>query len=425
LSRIIIAATPMYGHVAPLRIVAADLQRRGHDIIFVTGSIFREAVESDGLRFVPFTGTADYDSTNMSEAFPARVGLTGIADLDFTIRHVFTDAVPEQHKLLQELIGATQEPTILLHDHAFLGAWPSLLAAAGHKAKAVIGFGLAPLTITSIDTAPYGPGLPPDSSPEGRARNAEANRQFKDRVFGGTQAYVTQTMVSLGAREPGFIFDEVVALPDRFLQLSIEGTEYPRSDAPPGLRYIGPLPGKAAHSLLPPWWAEVKEADRVVVVTQGTLANEDLTTLIEPTLVALADLDVLVVAATARDDSVVRDVPANARIGGFVPFDDLLPETTVLVSNGGWGGCQVALANGVPMVLAGESEDKVEVTARTAWTGAAINLATGRPDPGDIRAAVERVLSEESFTQHARRLRDEMAGRDALAEIASLIKELQ
>jgi UDP:flavonoid glycosyltransferase YjiC (YdhE family) len=106
-------------------------------------------------------------------------------------------------------------------------------------------------------------------------------------------------------------------------------------------------------------------------VTQGTLANRDFSELIEPALEALADLDVLVVAALGRDAQ-LASVPANARVAEFIPFARLLPHTSVLVSNGGYGTVQQALRHSVPMVLAGVTEDKIEVTARTAWTGAAV-----------------------------------------------------
>ena len=46
----------------------------------------------------------------------------------------------------------------------------------------------------------------------------------------------------------------------------------------------------------------------------------------------------------------------------------LLPRTDVLVTNGGYGGVQQALAHGVPLVVAGRTEDKVEVAARVVPT---------------------------------------------------------
>ena len=120
----------------------------------------------------------------------------------------------------------------------------------------------------------------------------------------------------------------------------------------------------------------------------------------------------------------MADVPANARVAEFIPFAELLPRASVLVGNGGYGGVQQALRHGVPMVLAGQSEDKVEVTARAAWAGAAINLATQRPAVADIRKAVERVLDTPTYRERAVHLSAQYAKHDALAEIHASIGEL-
>ena len=52
-----------------------------------------------------------------------------------------------------------------------------------------------------------------------------------------------------------------------------------------------------------------------------------------------------------------------------------------MVTNGGYGGVQIALSYGVPLVVAGTTEDKPEVAARVAWSGAGINLKTATPAP--------------------------------------------
>ena len=227
-------------------------------------------------------------------------------------------------------------------------------------------------------------------------RSAEAKHAVQG-AFAEIQNLAVETVRATGAtRELPFFLDAAVTVPDERSTRPVE---------------------------LPEWWSEVEAAERVVVVTQGTIANLDFTELIEPTLEALADLDVLVIATLGRDAQ-LTDVPANARVAEFIPFAELLPHTSVLVSSGGFGGVQQALWHGVPMVLAGLSEDKAEVTARTAWAGAAINLATQRPAVADIRRAVESVLSTPGFKERAVQLGAQYEKHDALAEIHASIGEL-
>jgi len=427
MTRVVIAASPIYGHFAPMRAIAADLVRRGHQVTVTTGSNYREAVEAVGAQFAPLLGAADFDGDDVPALFPEILSVApGPEFLAFGLRHLFIDPVSDQHRTLQELLAAADgEPVVLLHETGFLGAWPVLLGAAGSRPAAVIGLGVVPLTISSQDTAPFGLGLAPDSSPEGRERNQAANTMVQETLFGSTQEHLVKVLASCGATEQApFIMDGMSRLPDRFLQLSIAQLDYPRGDLPDSIRYVGALPaGSGQKSELPKWWDEVESAPRVVVVSQGTAANVDFAELVQPTLDALADLDVLVIATLGRDAELER-VPPNARVAEFIPFDDLLPHTDVLVSNGGFGGVQLALSHGVPMVLAGQTEDKTEVTARAAWAGAAINLATQRPNAQDVRAAVEKVLAEAAYQERAAELAAEYARHDALTAIHETVVEL-
>ena len=427
MTRVVVAASPIYGHFAPMRAIAADLVRRGHQVTVTTGSNYREAVEAVGARFAPLLGAADFDGDDVPALFPEILSIApGPEQIGFGLRNLFINPVPDQHRTLQELLAAADgEPVVLLHETGFLGAWPVLLGATGLRPAAVVGLGVVPLTISGRDTAPFGLGLAPDSSPEGQERNRAANAMVQEAVFGSTQEHLAKVLASTGATEQApFIMDGMSRLPDRFLQLSIAQLDYPRSDLPDSIRYVGALPaGSGRKSELPKWWDEVTSAPRVVVVSQGTAANVDFTELVQPTLDALADLDVLVVATLGRDAELER-VPENARVAEFIPFDDLLPHTDVLVSNGGFGGVQQALGHGVPMVLAGQTEDKAEVTARAAWAGAAINLATQRAEEKDVRAAVEKVLAEAVYRERAEELAAEYARHDALAAIHETVIEL-
>ncbi|XUL88048.1 nucleotide disphospho-sugar-binding domain-containing protein [Streptomyces galilaeus] len=429
MTRVVLAASPIYGHFTPVRAIAADLVRRGHHVTVTTGSKYREAVEAVGARFAPLLGAADFDGDDVPALFPEIPSIPpGPELLGFGLRHLFIDPVPDQHRTVQWLLAEAEadgEPVVLLHETGFLGAWPTRFGAGGLRPAAVVGLGVVPLTISSEDTAPFGLGLPPDSSPEGRERNRAANTTVRETVFGATQEHLVKVLASCGVTEPvPFVLDGMSRVPDRFLQLSIARLDYPRGDLPDSIRYVGALPaGSGQKAGLPEWWDEVVSARRVVVVSQGTAANVDFTELVQPTLDALADLDVLVVATLGRE-AVLDRVPANARVAEFVPFDELLPHTDVLVSNGGYGGVQQALGLGVPMVLAGQTEDKTEVTARAAWTGAAIDLATQHPNAEDVRAAVETVFAEPSYRERAAELAAEYARHDALTAIHETVTEL-
>lgn len=246
------------------------------------------------------------------------------------------------------------------------------------------------------------------------------------------QTALDAALAEVGAPSAGRLLDQIAAS-DHVFQLSTPGLEYPRRELPSSVEFVGPLRPTTTPTAgdLPPWWDDLDGARPVVHVTQGTLDNADLGRLVIPTLRALADEAVLVVAVTggrpvkAVTDAFAGCLPANARVAEFLPYDVLLPRTDVYVTNGGFGGVQLALAHGLPLVVAGSTEDKPEVAARVAWAGAGVNLRTGTPRPARIRAAVRSALTETSYREAAGRLAAESAELgDPVATIAATIRDL-
>jgi UDP:flavonoid glycosyltransferase YjiC (YdhE family) len=161
----------------------------------------------------------------------------------------------------------------------------------------------------------------------------------------------------------------------------------------------------------------------IVHVTQGTIDNKDLTRLILPGISALAHEQVLVVVTTGGQPMPpdAEPLPPNVRVADFLPYDLLLPHVDLVVTNGGYGGTQRCLALGVPVIVAVDREDKPEVAARVAWTGAGINLRTGTPPSKAILAAVRKVLTDPSYREAAGRLSAEYSRYSALPAIAEAL----
>jgi UDP:flavonoid glycosyltransferase YjiC (YdhE family) len=126
----------------------------------------------------------------------------------------------------------------------------------------------------------------------------------------------------------------------------------------------------------------------------------------------------------APEQILQRHTARNVRLEPFIPFADLLPYVDVVVTNGGYGGTQQALAHGIPVVAAGVTEGKNEVAARVRWSGAGIDLRTERPTPAQLRTAVHTVLEDPSYRHRARELQARYAARDAAGTAADLIEGL-
>ena len=312
-------------------------------------------------------------------------------------------------------------------DFGFFGILPLLLGGR-HDLPPVLYYTPTPLMLSSRDTAPTGLGRPPATTATGRMAQRGLTLLSQKVLLRAAQRAADRMLTALGAQRLPVPLLDVGVLADRLIVPTVPSFEYPRSDLPAGLRFVGVVrPRPSGDFVTPPWWAAALDGDRPVVhVTQGTVDNHDLSRLIEPTITALADTDVTVVVSTGgRDVNAIRvPIPANTYVAEYLPHDQLLPKVDVLVTNGGYGAVQRALATGVPVVVAGSTEDKPEVAARVAWSGAGINLKTGTRRRR--RSAPRFTESAATAATCATRavLEAAFARTDGVAEIAALVDEV-
>jgi len=419
----LLTATPARGHVVPLLAVAEHLVAQGHRVLFMTGARYSADVEATGARLVPLPPEAEIDFENLGAAYPERDTLRGVAAMRFDILTLFVRPGASQYAAVLDIL-ATEKVDAILTEPTFTGA-ALVWGMPRDQRPPVVGIGIAPLGVRSRDTAPFGLALPPLPGFRGRLRNALLNYLTESVLFAPVkrESDALATTV-IGRPLEGPVLDWT-ARTDAVVQLTVPGFEYPRSDLPRHIHFVGPVSKAPTETDLPPWWSDVTAPGKIVHVTQGTVANEDFDQLIVPTCLALADEDLLVVVTTGgRPPSTLPALPANVRVAQYLPYEKLLPLTDVLVTNGGYGGVQQALAHDVPLVVAGRTEDKAEVAARVAWSGTGIDLRTDRPTPARLREAVREVLSNPHYDDRAAEIGAEMRQASGLAGLDRVITEL-
>ncbi|MBY0397292.1 MAG: glycosyltransferase, partial [Thermoleophilia bacterium] len=149
--KILIAATPLTGHVNPLLAIGRTAAARGDDVLVLTDPTFRPKVEAAGLRFTPYADdhAAEYRETDLP-AGPERYRR------EFERR--FVDPMPVQAAALRALIAA-EAPDVILAGSMFLGALPLLLDSAPRPPIVTVNVSI--LFLDRPDHAPVGLGLPP------------------------------------------------------------------------------------------------------------------------------------------------------------------------------------------------------------------------------------------------------------------------
>lgn len=418
MARYLLFAMPFAGHVAPVAALAASLVTRGHHVRFYTGAAFRSRVEAVGAVLVPWERAPDFDEQNLPATFPRLVGKKGFAQLMVNMEDLFVGTAARQQADLKAE-WARMPWDVLVADEASLG--PRLVAESLGCRWVTIA--VLPLMMISSQGPPSGMGIAPGRGTIGRARDA-ALRALVPALSGRLVRASARQFTDVGLPPVRESFDRIVFSPQRVLAAGVRSLDYGRTARPARLDWVGRLTAQSsAAPALPPWWRDL-DGRRVVHLTQGT-QNIDPSDLIQPALDALADTDVIVAVSTGRrgQHALPFAIPANARVADLLPYEVLLPRTDVMVTNGGWGGVLAALSYGVPLVIGGGDLDKPEVAARVEWSGAGVNLHTGRPSAAKIRSGYDAVAGNATFREAAIGLAEALATAGGAEHAATLIEE--
>ena len=423
MSSYVIASVPIHGHVSPLLPIAAHLVARGDTVHFLTGARFAAAVSATGATHVALPPESDFDDRNVVAQFPERAGMSPLAAVAFDIEHIFIRPGEGQYAGLQQLLHSEPVDAVIV-DPLFAGGVLLGELPADRRPPIVVG-GVVPLALAGPGIAPYGLGVRPMSGPIGAIRN-QILAAVNARVLRPAEEAGTAIMQRIHGRAGSGPIMDWLTRADAVIQLTVPSFEYPRPEPATRLAFTGMISTSSSlEHPRPAWWHELDGSRPVVHVTQGTIANDDLTELIIPTMRALADQEVLVVVATGgRPVSGLGPLPDNARAAEFLPYSELFERTDVFVTNGGYGGVQFALAHGVPVVVAPGKEDKIEVAARITWSGTGVNVRRQRPSESRLRHGVRRVLTDSRFRTAASTVAAEMAAASGASGFAAVVDDV-
>jgi MGT family glycosyltransferase len=188
---------------------------------------------------------------------------------------------------------------------------------------------------------------------------------------------------------------------------------------PPHYRFVGPSISDRPETTTFPW--EVLGARPRVLVTVGTVNAEAADRFYEAVIAGLGGQPIQVVLVAPRDLA----APPNMIVRSYVPQLALLKQVDAVVCHGGHNTTCEALAHGLPLVIAPIKDDQPIVADQVVAAGAGLRVKFGRVQPGELRAAVDRVLGEPGFRDAAQSVRASFAaagGAEAAARAVEALK---
>lgn len=364
----LVAAFGDPGHTLPAIALSKALRERGHRVVFETWEKWREVLEGEGIEFHAAEEYRVFDTARDDDAGPsagdAAVALAPLMD-ELRPDVVVNDILTLAPALAAERAGVRWATLI---PHVFPEHAPGLPFFA---------FGGARLPRTPLGRLAWTLPLPVLESglrrgrAELNAERAKVGLPAVERFHGGTS--------------------EGLALVATFPQL-----EYPRR-WPGHVHVTGPMEFETEYPDV-----ELPDGEGPLVAVAPSTAQDPECRLVRVALEALADEPVRVVATT--NGHVPRraiEVPANARLYGWVRYSQVLAAADLVICHGGHGTVARALGLGTPVLVCPAVGDMAENGARVGWAGVGLALPWRLLGRGSLRAVVRRMLGDPSFSERA------------------------
>jgi UDP:flavonoid glycosyltransferase YjiC (YdhE family) len=405
-----------------MQAISQALVDRGHEVIWLTSADNEARVKATGATFIETRAIAAVDAPFVKE------NSTGLLDRQF-------------HRLESRLVAQVADYRAILDEFP---ADALLVDVFPHGARALHELGEIPVYAT-LGVIPFytsGAAAPfpvsgdcPPTSWLGLIQNGLLqliNQWILLPLFLAPVLNRQRKVLGLEKLPFGEPVESFTYSPFLHIQASCAALEFSQEPKPEQhkkrVAYVGPLvrPSPSTSVQLPSWWESVVSHLRVVGITQGTLAM-DPTSLIIPSIQALREessLLLVVISPHSKDIEVRIGETANVRYADWLPYHLLLPQLSLLITNGGYGSITQALSQGVPLLCAGQTEDKKDTAARVTWCGAGIDLKTDNPTSDQVRTAAERILSDESYSARAKLLGKELNEQGGAQKASDVLEEL-
>lgn len=416
--RILFGSVPLAGHLAPMLPLARQLLEEGHEVACACHPLARESVKREGVPFI--------------ESFGWGKEAVDIMLRKATDGHIYRTLFSEKklraglYLLVNELEQGVKDFLKLLDEWKPDACVLDILFFPGIIAAEIRGIPYAsscpvPIPIKSRDLLPYSFGFP----------STKKTMNLAERMMNGmSEAYWGLSTRYLNRVRASYSLPPITHLtagsfsPYLYLCYTTDQYEFARSDLPPQVHFIGPARALATSVGGDTFdWAKLGKGP-LVYFTMGTLQGDRK--LIGKMIEAGRGAPwrtVITLGRLFKPDS-FANVPPEVTLLEWVPQTPLLKRVSAMVCHGAFNTVNDALCESIPLVVVPLAWDHLEVAQRVVESGVGVRLSPRTVTPAQLRAAVEKVLSEPSYKANARRLADNFNRCQSGPTGASLIRKL-
>jgi MGT family glycosyltransferase len=185
-------------------------------------------------------------------------------------------------------------------------------------------------------------------------------------------------------------YEDIFTRPDLLLYRTSEPFDYPREKWPDNILPIGP--GLWAPPAKKPDWLESLPSPKILVSISTEM--QDDAAIIETALQALSDTEGSIIVTTGALNPDRFEAPhQNVHITDFLPHSEVIPDMDLVVTHGGMGTTQRALAAGVPVCVVPWGRDQSETARRVELSGSGTMLPKNKLNENRLKKAIHEAMN--------------------------------
>jgi zeaxanthin glucosyltransferase len=180
--------------------------------------------------------------------------------------------------------------------------------------------------------------------------------------------------------------------------------EFPRNNLPQCFHFTGPYHNSTGREVSD-FPFDKLTGQPLIYASLGTIQNR-LLGVFQSIAEACQYLDVQLVISLGGSASpeVLQGLPGNPLVVGYAPQLQLLEKAELTITHAGMNTTLECLTNGVPMVAIPIANDQPGVASRIVWSGCGEAVPVKKVNADNLRIAIKKVLTEDSYRKNALRL---------------------
>ncbi|AFZ56123.1 glycosyltransferase [Anabaena cylindrica FACHB-243] len=180
--------------------------------------------------------------------------------------------------------------------------------------------------------------------------------------------------------------------------------EFPRNNLPQCFHFTGPYHDSTGRPAID-FPFDKLTGQPLIYASMGTLQNR-LLPVFQKIATACQDLDAQLVISLggSADPEVLQGIPGNPLVVRYAPQLQLLEKVDLTITHAGLNTTLECLINGVPMVAIPVTNDQPGVASRIVWSGCGEAVPVKKVNVNNLRTAINKVLTEDSYKKNALRL---------------------